>query len=118
MSAAAPDAVAILRDLEAALAPPGGGPAIPNLSVRLEQHDEAAAWSETGPYVIFLAAFAGVAVVGLAAFVARPAGVYVIRGGDVSWRPAVDANRVVTAVAVVLVVGALARAVSGRGSPG
>ncbi len=51
-------------------------------------------------------------------FVARPAGVYVIRGGDVSWRPAVDANRVVTAVAVVLVVGALARAVSGRGSPG
>jgi uncharacterized spore protein YtfJ len=51
-------------------------------------------------------------------FVARPAGVYVIRAGEVSWRPAVDANRVVTAVAVVLVVGALARALSGRRAQG
>lgn len=45
-------------------------------------------------------------------FVARPAGVYVIRDGAVSWRPALDANRLVTAAAVVLVVGALVR--SGR----
>lgn len=51
-------------------------------------------------------------------FVARPVGVYVIRGGDVSWRPAVDANRVVTAVAAVLVVGALTRAVSGHRAQG
>jgi uncharacterized spore protein YtfJ len=51
-------------------------------------------------------------------FVARPVGVYVLRDGDVSWRPAVDANRVVTAVAVVLVVGALVRALSGRRAQG
>lgn len=41
---------------------------------------------------------------------ARPAGVYVIKDGEVTWRPAVDANRVITtvgmiAVAVVLVLG-------------
>ena len=51
-------------------------------------------------------------------FVARPAGVYVIRGGDVSWRSAVDANRVVTLAAVVLAVGALAWARSTRRSQG
>jgi uncharacterized spore protein YtfJ len=46
---------------------------------------------------------------------ARPAGVYVIKDGEVTWRPAVDANRVVTtvgmiAVAVVLVLGRALRA--------
>jgi uncharacterized spore protein YtfJ len=51
-------------------------------------------------------------------FVARPAGVYVIRDGTVSWRPAVDANRVVAAVAAVLVVGILVRGLSARRAGG
>lgn len=51
-------------------------------------------------------------------FVARPAGVYVIRGGDGSWRPADYATRVVTAVAVDLVVVALVLALSGRRAQG
>ncbi len=34
---------------------------------------------------------------------ARPAGVYVIDGDQVSWRPAVDADRALTAAAIVLV---------------
>jgi uncharacterized spore protein YtfJ len=47
---------------------------------------------------------------------ARPAGVYVIRGGKVRWLPAVDANRAVvvgcmTAVAMLLVVRGLVRSV-------
>lgn len=46
---------------------------------------------------------------------ARPAGCYVIKDGDVSWRPAVDANRIVTtfgliAVAAVVVLGGVLRA--------
>jgi uncharacterized spore protein YtfJ len=38
-------------------------------------------------------------------FTAAPAGVFVVKGGEVSWRPAVDVNRIVLggqAVAVVL----------------
>jgi uncharacterized spore protein YtfJ len=34
---------------------------------------------------------------------ARPAGVYVIKGGDVTWRPAVDVNRLATVIGLVLV---------------
>ena len=40
---------------------------------------------------------------------ARPAGAYVIRDGDVSWRPAVDANKLIGAVTLVVVVLAVAR---------
>ena len=39
----------------------------------------------------------------------RPAGVYVIKDGEVSWRPAVDPNRIVSAVAMVLVAYLLSR---------
>ena len=35
---------------------------------------------------------------------ARPAGVYVIEGGTVSWRPAVDINRIVMGGQIVAVV--------------
>lgn len=41
---------------------------------------------------------------------ARPAGVYVVRNGDVQWRPAVDVNRALTAMATVLVVAMITRA--------
>ncbi|MFQ1002660.1 hypothetical protein [Modestobacter sp. SSW1-42] len=41
---------------------------------------------------------------------ARPAGVYVIKGGDVLWRPAVDLDRVVTVVGAVLITFLLTRA--------
>jgi uncharacterized spore protein YtfJ len=34
---------------------------------------------------------------------ARPAGVYVIKGGEVAWRPAVDVNRLGTMFALVLI---------------
>ncbi len=34
---------------------------------------------------------------------ARPAGAYVIKGGEVLWRPAVDVNRLVTMSALVLI---------------
>jgi uncharacterized spore protein YtfJ len=37
-------------------------------------------------------------------FVADPAGVYVVRGGDVTWRPAVDVNRIVLGGQLVGVV--------------
>lgn len=40
---------------------------------------------------------------------ARPVGAFVIAGGRVSWRPAVDVNRVVTAVAAVLCLALLRR---------
>jgi uncharacterized spore protein YtfJ len=33
---------------------------------------------------------------------ARPAGMYVVRGGDVVWRPAVDVNHLVTVVGAVM----------------
>ncbi|NYD40169.1 spore germination protein GerW family protein [Nocardioides panaciterrulae] len=39
----------------------------------------------------------------------RPAGVYVVREGRVSWRPAVDPNRVVTVLGLVLVAFLLSR---------
>lgn len=39
----------------------------------------------------------------------RPAGAYVIKGGDVGWRPAVDPNRMVTVVGLVLVAYLLTR---------
>jgi uncharacterized spore protein YtfJ len=39
----------------------------------------------------------------------RPAGVYVVRNGEVSWRPAVDVNRVVGVVGLVLVAYLLMR---------
>jgi uncharacterized spore protein YtfJ len=32
----------------------------------------------------------------------RPAGAYVIRNGDVTWRPAVDPNRIIAVVGLVL----------------
>ena len=41
---------------------------------------------------------------------ARPAGVYVIKDGDVSWRPAIDANRVVAVAGLALIVFLLSRA--------
>ena len=34
---------------------------------------------------------------------ARPAGVYVIKGGEVAWRPAVDVNRLGTMLGLVLI---------------
>ena len=45
---------------------------------------------------------------------ARPAGVYVIRGGEVSWQPAIDLNRIIlggqlVAVAVFLLARSLVR---------
>jgi uncharacterized spore protein YtfJ len=37
----------------------------------------------------------------------RPAGAFVLRNGQVHWQPAVDVNRLITAVAAVLVAGLL-----------
>jgi uncharacterized spore protein YtfJ len=39
----------------------------------------------------------------------RPAGAYVIKDGQVTWRPAVDPNRIVSAIAMVLVAYLLSR---------
>ena len=39
----------------------------------------------------------------------RPAGAYVIKDGEVSWRPAVDPNRIVTMVALVVIAYLLSR---------
>ncbi len=36
---------------------------------------------------------------------AKPAGVYVVRNGDVRWRPAVDVNRIVLGMQVLGIVG-------------
>lgn len=41
---------------------------------------------------------------------ARPAGVYVVRSGDVTWRPAVDVNGIVSTVGAVAIVWLLTRA--------
>jgi uncharacterized spore protein YtfJ len=38
---------------------------------------------------------------------AKPAGMYVIRGGDAEWRPAVDVNRIVLGAQVVMIVALL-----------
>jgi uncharacterized spore protein YtfJ len=38
---------------------------------------------------------------------AKPAGVYVIEGNCVSWRPAVDVNRIILGGQIVLIVGLL-----------
>ena len=38
---------------------------------------------------------------------ARPVGAFIIRGGELSWRPAVDVNRVILGVQVVAVVALL-----------
>ncbi len=40
---------------------------------------------------------------------ARPAGVYEVRGGEVRWRPAIDANRAIVAAAAVLIAFLLTR---------
>ena len=39
--------------------------------------------------------------------IARPAGAYVIKNGDASWRPAVDVNRIVLGGQVVAIVALL-----------
>ncbi len=39
---------------------------------------------------------------------ARPAGVYVVRDGDVSWHPAIDVNRIVLGGQIVAIVALLA----------
>ncbi|WP_242344152.1 hypothetical protein [Anaeromyxobacter terrae] len=38
---------------------------------------------------------------------ARPAGVYVLKGGDAIWRPAVDVNRIVLGMQIVMGIGLL-----------
>jgi uncharacterized spore protein YtfJ len=40
---------------------------------------------------------------------AKPAGVYVVEGGHVRWRPAVDVNRLVSAGVALLIVGMVTR---------
>ena len=40
---------------------------------------------------------------------ARPAGAYVIKGGELSWRPAVDPNRMLVVIGAVLVAYLLTR---------
>jgi uncharacterized spore protein YtfJ len=40
---------------------------------------------------------------------ARPAGAYVIKDGEVSWRPAIDPNRIVAVVGLVAIVYLLTR---------
>lgn len=40
---------------------------------------------------------------------ARPAGVYVIRGDQVRWQPAVDANRVIVVLGTVVIAFLLSR---------
>lgn len=40
---------------------------------------------------------------------ARPAGAYVVKDGQVSWRPAVDVNRIITVLGVIAVIFLLRR---------
>jgi uncharacterized spore protein YtfJ len=47
--------------------------------------------------------------------VARPAGAFVIKDGAVKWQPAVDPNRLVLAVASVVIVALVTRAWAARG---
>jgi uncharacterized spore protein YtfJ len=46
---------------------------------------------------------------------AKPAGAFIIRDGQITWRPAVDANTLIVAVAAVLVAGLLGRALRRSG---
>ena len=39
----------------------------------------------------------------------RPAGAYVIRGGEVSWRPALDPNRILTIAGLVVIAYLISR---------
>lgn len=39
--------------------------------------------------------------------VAKPAGVYVIRGDEVKWRPAIDVNRILAGIFVIAVLGVI-----------
>jgi hypothetical protein len=39
----------------------------------------------------------------------RPAGAFVIKDGQVSWRPAVDPNRIITMVGLVVIAYVLSR---------
>jgi uncharacterized spore protein YtfJ len=50
------------------------------------------------------------------ALIARPAGAYVIRDGEVTWQPAVDVNRIVTVAVLgwVTATWLIVRAVRGR----
>jgi len=48
---------------------------------------------------------------------ARPVGAYVIKDGQVHWRPAVDPNRVITMVCLIAVAYLLRRPRSKRGVP-
>jgi uncharacterized spore protein YtfJ len=56
--------------------------------------------------------------------IARPAGVFAVRGGEVKWRPAIDVNRAVlggqlVAITALLTLGpAVARWIGSRVSPG
>ncbi len=45
---------------------------------------------------------------------ARPAGAYVIRGGDVEWRPAIDVDRIVRTTVAALVALVALRTLLGR----
>ncbi len=45
---------------------------------------------------------------------ARPVGAYVIRNGEAHWRPAIDANRIITMVGLIVVVYLLRRSRRGR----
>jgi hypothetical protein len=38
---------------------------------------------------------------------ARPVGAFIIRGGELSWRPAVDVNRIILGGQVVVIVALL-----------
>ncbi len=40
--------------------------------------------------------------------VAKPAGAYIVKDGVVTWQPALDLNKIITAAQVVLIVGLLA----------
>ena len=44
----------------------------------------------------------------------RPAGAYVIKGGHVSWRPAVDPNRIMTMAGLVLIAWLVTRPFTAR----
>jgi hypothetical protein len=43
----------------------------------------------------------------------RPAGIYFVRGDNVTWRPAVDVNRIVLGAQIVAITALITRAVLG-----